>query len=44
MRCAATIDAVEQRLGQLDRRIAQLTEARALLAAALDEPGAGTAH
>ena len=44
LRCAATVDAVEQRLGQLDRRIAELIEARALLAAALNEPGAGTAH
>ncbi|MHB1598106.1 MAG: MerR family transcriptional regulator [Acidimicrobiales bacterium] len=43
-RCAATIDAVEQRLGQLDWRIAELTEARGRLAAALHEPGAGTAH
>jgi len=44
LRCAATIDAVEQRLGQLDRRIAELIEVRALLAATLNEPGAGTAH
>ncbi|MHB1712109.1 MAG: MerR family transcriptional regulator [Acidimicrobiales bacterium] len=41
LRCAATIDAVESRLGQLDRRIAELTEARALLAAALGGTGKG---
>ena len=44
LRCTATIDAVEHRLGQLDQRIAELTEARALLAALLDGPGVGTAH
>ena len=44
LRCRATIDAVEHRLGQLDQRIAELTEARALLTALLVGPGAGTAH
>ncbi|MHB8319348.1 MAG: MerR family transcriptional regulator [Acidimicrobiales bacterium] len=44
LRCAATINAVEHRLGQLDRRIAELTEVRARLAAVLNEPGADTAH
>ncbi len=44
LRCRATIDAVEHRLGQLDQRIAELTEARALLEALLDGSGAGTGH
>lgn len=41
LRCAATIDTVEHRLSQLDRRIAELIEAGAVLAAALDEPDQG---